>query len=346
MSSNGTEIKLRKPIIYFDNVDIESVAEAKSVETKANTELDKLKGDLLSLAMATPKDITPKGEKPVDYIKEEVDNLMEELYEAFSTYFEANFVNGILDEWSYSYPNDSKDIYDNCTTDDEINKQAFPKDKHVEIKHDLNKFTFAPDDATIDYAINRSYQNVMFNNGLLNIYNKYVIILGNVLFVDYDGQFLFRSLDAAIEVLDKKFDLHTIDYISKDFIENHPHFFPSIIEKMEKTNYYDLPQEDWDKEINKFKDAFNNFVNNDYAMEIDTMEVLHHGIVMVLRNEICNKADIHIKSVFELVSGFKKSEEYKDIITEAQRKKFEESIVDVGTILNQINKRPQVEIES
>ena len=81
-------------------------------------------------------------------------------------------------------------------------------------------------------------------------------------------------------------------------------------------------------------------------MEMDTMEALHHGIVMVLRNEICNKADIHIKSVFELVSGFKKSEEYKYIITEAQHKKFEESIIDVESILHQIDKRPQVEIES
>jgi hypothetical protein len=295
MSSNGTEIRLRKPILYFDNVDIESVYEAKSAETSANNELDKLKGDLLSLAMSTPKDITPKGEKPVEYIKEEVDRLIEDLYDAFNKYFESNLVNQLIDEWKYSYGGDSKELYDNCKTDDEVNKNAFPKDEHEEIKRDLNKFTFAPPDDNIEDAIQRSVRNLYLNNELSNfITDKYIIIMNDKIYSDYDGQFIFKTKEDAEEVLKKKFDFHTYDYISKEFIENHPEFFKSVIRLM-KFLYYD------EEYINNFTEALNKLLINNYKMDMDLLDTIYQGLNKVIYERLYDICKIRIIKLSDLI---------------------------------------------
>lgn len=295
MSSNGTEIKLRKPILYFDNVDIESVYEAKSVETSANNELDKLKSDLLSLAMSTPKDITPKGEKPVEYIKEEVDRLIEDLYDAFNKYFESNLVNQLIDEWRYSYGGDYKELYDNCKNDDEVNKSAFPKDEHEEIKRDLNKFTFAPPDNNIDDALERSVRNLYLNNKLSDfITDKYIIIMNDKIYSDYDSQFIFKTKEAAQEVLKKKFDFHAYDYISKEFIEDHPEFFKSVI-KLMSFLYYDK------KYIDNFSDALNKFISNDYKMDMDLLDTIYQGLNKVTYDNLYNMCKIRIIKLSDLI---------------------------------------------
>lgn len=324
MGKEGTLIKVRDPKIYFDNIDINSTTQVESKQKEVEKEIIKLKGKILSLALATPKDITPSDNDPIDYISdnlnETLDNLCENIYDLHTI----DTIEGILDKWRYSYQ-DEKDIYENCKNNDEVNKEAFPEDKHVEIKIDLNKFTFAPDDKTIDDAINRSIQNINFNHQLESKYTDMVCILHcNHLFVDYDGQFIFKNIDSAIKVLDKKLDLHTSEYISKDFIQNHPDFFPSIIEKMKK-NYYKLSEEEINKYISNFENAYNDFINSNYTVkDYMSMEILYNGIQSVLRNEIYEKENIKIIRLYDLIFGYRDSEKYKDVIDKIKMKSLEE----------------------
>ena len=320
MNKEGTLIKVRDPKIYFDNVDINSSNQIESKQKEIEKEIIKLKGKILSLALATPKDITPSDNDPIDYISDNLNEILDNLCENIYDSYTVNTIEGILDAWRYSY-NDEKDIYENCKTDEEVNKEAFPEDKHVEIKRDLNKFTFAPDDKNIDDAINRSIQNINFNKQLEFKYSDMVCILhGNYLFVDYDGQFIFKNVDSAIKVLDKKLDLHTSEYVSKDFIQNHPDFFPSIIEKMKK-NYYELSEEELNKYISKFEKAYDDFVNDDYKItNMETIDTLYSGILSVLRNEIYEKENIKIIRFYDLISGYRDSEKYKDEIDKIKYK--------------------------
>lgn len=295
MSSEGTKINLRHPSIYFDNVNVNNAESAISESNKANENLNSLKADLLSIAMATPKDITPEDENPIEFIKERVNYLMEDLYNGFNRYFESNLVLQLLDDWKYTYSNDNKDIYNDCDTNEELNKHAFPEDEHVEIKRDLNKFALAPQEDSVGDSLDRCQKNLSLNKDISDfIMDKYVILTHNKLYCEYDGQFLFKSKEAAEQILKKKFDFHSIDYISKEFINDHPDFFESAKRLMEFLNY--------DKEyIDKFDNALNTFINNDYKIYKDNLETIYESLNKVVYERLYDICGIKILKISELI---------------------------------------------
>lgn len=323
MNNDGTLIKVRDPFIYFDNVNINSSKEVESKERNIEKEISELKGKILSLVLSTPKDITPSDCNPIDYLTENLNELLEDFSDTIYDRTTLDIIENIIDGWRYSY-DDEKNIYENCKTDEEIDSEAFPEDKHVEIKREINKFFSAPDDKTIDDTIKRSIQNLNFNNQLGFKYTDMVVILhGNYLFVDYDGQFIFKNPDSAIKVLDKKFDLHTFEYISKDFIENHPDFFPSVIEKIKKNYSQCLNEEELNKYVSKFENAYNDFINSDYKItNVESIDILYNRINHIIRNEIYTKERIKIIRLYDLIFGYKDSERFKDEIDKIKNEKF------------------------
>lgn len=295
MSNYGTLIRLREPKLYFDNVNIESVTQVEDSQHFVSQEITKLKGKLLALALATPKDITPNDEdSPVDFVTERVNELFGDLSDTMFDSFSLDIIERIIDDWKYSYP-DSKEIYENCETDEDTNSKAFPKDEHEEIKRDLDKFTFAPPDDNVEDALQRSVRNLYLNDKLSDfITNKYIIIMNDKIYSDYDGQFIFKTKEAAEEVLKKKFDFHTYDYISKEFIEAHPEFFKSVIRLMEFLNY--------DKEyIDKFDNALNIFINNDYKFDKDNLETIYESLNKVVYERLYDICGIKILKISELI---------------------------------------------
>ena len=244
--------------------------------------------------------------------------------------FSIDIIERIINDWKYSYP-DSKDIYENCKTDEDTNSKAFPKDKHVEIKYDLNKFTFAPDDETIDKAIKRSVENINFNYAISHCSAEMAVIVWyGHLFVDYDGQFIFKNKDAAQEILDKKMDLHTSEYISKDFITTHPDFFPSVIERMKKQ--YEALKDTEDiyksrmKNLEDFTKAYNDFKESDFKFDMEITNTLYYGLLGVLRNQIMDKCKIKILTIRELVTGYDTSIRFKDLIQKEMQKSLEQTL--------------------
>lgn len=333
MSSDGTLIRLREPKLYFDNVNIESVAQVEYSQHSIEQEITELKGKLLALALATPKDITPNDEdSPVDFVTERVNELFSDLSDAMFDSFSIDIIERIINDWKYSYP-DSKDIYENCKTDEDTNSKVFPKDKHVEIKYNLNKFTFAPDDETIDKAIKRSVENINFNYAISHCSAEMAVIVWyRHLFVDYDGQFIFKNKDAAQEILDKKMDLHTSEYISKDFITTHPDFFPSAIEKMKEQ--YEALKDNEDiyksrmKNLEDFTKAYNDFKESDFKFDMEIINTLYYGLLGVLRNQIMDECKIKILTIRELVTGYDTSIRFKDLIQKEMQKSLEQVLLE------------------
>ena len=233
MSREGTIIKPKNQTLYFD-VNINSVEQADSLYEELNRKYDKIEAEISELVLATPKDITPKGEAPIDYIKERLDGIFEELHEIARDFYTVDVIRNIIEEWRYSYGEGYKQIYNECKTNEEVNKLAFPEDKHIEVKRDLSKFTFAPPDDHIINTLTRSIKSIQLNDELSEfIMDKYVIIQNKKLYVDYDGQFLFSSEENAVKAIKEKMDFHAIDYISKEFITQHPNYFNSVINEMQ-----------------------------------------------------------------------------------------------------------------
>jgi len=279
MSKEGTLIKTRHPFLYFDNADISSVEEARNRQQVLDSKLDEIRCRIETLVFATPKDITPKNEDPLDYIGERLNSIYEDLEGTAKEYYTIDIIRDIIGDWAYGGYSDDKEVYPNSETDEEVNKRAFIEDKHIEIKRDMNKFTFAPPDDNVSQTITRSIQNIKLNDELSEeIINQYIILLGNKPYVDYDGQFLFASKEKAENALKKKMDFHSIDYISKEFVKFHPDYFNTVIDKLSEE----------DKE--KFKESLPKLEDGNLLANFGDFELLNKLF-----------GDLVIKEVFEIL---------------------------------------------
>lgn len=278
MSSNGTLIKPRYQTLYFDNIDANSKEELQSYKKNTLKNIEEIKSEILALCMSTPKDIFDSEEysDPFNYIKNKFKELFDELSEQQYDLNTIDFIENILDEWDYSCSSE-KELY----KDNEIN--PFVTDKHVDIEFfKKNSFTFTPNDKSLIDIFTRGKQNIELNRDKINILkNKYIILFDNEIFSDYTGQFLFSSEKNAKDVLFDKLDIHTYEYINKDFIQENKEFFYSFKNVLSDEKYSILIEN-----IDKFVAGETKFAKENLSV-IDTIyNLLNEGITNMFNNHI------------------------------------------------------------
>lgn len=278
MSSNGTLIKPRYQTLYFDNIDANSKEELQSYKKNTLKNIEEIKSEILALCMSTPKDIFDSEEysDPFNYIKNKFKELSDELSEQQYDLNTIDFIENILDEWDYSCLSE-KELY----KDNEIN--PFVTDKHVDIEFfKKNSFTFTPNDKSLIDIFTRGKQNIELNRDKINVLkNKYIILFDNEIFSDYTGQFLFSSEKNARDVLFDKLDIHTYEYINKDFIQENKEFFYSFKNVLSDEKYSILIEN-----IDKFVASETKFAKENLSV-IDTIyNLLNEGITNMFNNHI------------------------------------------------------------
>lgn len=278
MSSNGTLIKPRYQTLYFDNIDANSKEELQSYKKNTLKNIEEIKSEILALCMSTPKDIFYSEEysDPFNYIKNKFKELSDELSEQQYDLNTIDFIENILDEWDYSCLSE-KELY----KDNEIN--PFVTDKHVDIEFfKKNSFTFTPNDKSLIDIFTRGKQNIELNRDKINVLkNKYIILFDNEIFSDYTGQFLFSSEKNARDVLFDKLDIHTYEYINKDFIQENKEFFYSFKNVLSDEKYSILIEN-----IDKFVASETKFAKENLSV-IDTIyNLLNEGITNMFNNHI------------------------------------------------------------
>lgn len=278
MSSNGTLIKPRYQTLYFDNIDANSKEELQSYKKNTLKNIEEIKSEILALCMSTPKDIFDSEEysDPFNYIKNKFKELSDELSEQQYDLNTIDFIENILDEWDYSCSSE-KELY----KDNEIN--PFVTDKHVDIEFfKKNSFTFTPNDKSLIDIFTRGKQNIELNRDKINVLkNKYIILFDNEIFSDYTGQFLFSSEKNARDVLFDKLDIHTYEYINKDFIQENKEFFYSFKNVLSDEKYSILIEN-----IDKFVASETKFAKENLSV-IDTIyNLLNEGITNMFNNHI------------------------------------------------------------
>ena len=68
--------------IFIDK-EVKTIQHARQLAKMAEYDLNQLKGELLSLIMSSPKDITPDGEEPLLYLKRNFNKIWENLWQGF-----------------------------------------------------------------------------------------------------------------------------------------------------------------------------------------------------------------------------------------------------------------------
>ena len=238
MSNNGTLIKTRYPVIYFDNFDISSLEGLKYKKEDISKNIEDIKKELMSLCMSTPKDIYNSEEynSPFDYIKEKFSEIYDSLAESLYDIHQLDFMENLIDEWDYSCYSKERELYENDI------KNAFREDKKSEINYiDKPRFNFSPNDKSILDIFNRAKNNVEFNRKNIDfLKDKYVILFDGEIFSTETDQFIFSSEENAKKVIYDKFDLRIFDYLNKEFINSNREFFMSFHNILADNEYIEL----------------------------------------------------------------------------------------------------------
>lgn len=284
MGNNGTTIKLRYPVLYFDSVDIESKEQLEREIEENQKLLKEVEGELLALAMSTPKDIctkNPEENDPFDYVRDKTNETINELYEIKATLDELYTIESLLDEWEYSYYASEKELYPNGGVEN-----AFREDKHVEIDYiKKDSFNLTPNDKTLLDIFVRATKNVQLNKKNIEfVKDKYIILFKHEIFADYNDQFIFTSEENARKVLLEKIDLRVHDYINRDFIKNNKEFFYSFSNVLS------------DKEYNELIESITSFENAEGGYDMKMMELIN-TIYILLNKGILTMLEKHIKVV-------------------------------------------------
>lgn len=75
-----------KATIYIDG-GVSSVKQARNMADRAMCNQNRIKSDIFSLVMATPKDVTPEGNDPHGYLLDKFEDLWDELWDAFIDHY-------------------------------------------------------------------------------------------------------------------------------------------------------------------------------------------------------------------------------------------------------------------
>lgn len=302
MSSQGTLIKHRYPIEYYDNVDISSVEQISYKKSDIKSYIDECKSDLLALALATPKDIVnDKNDIVFDVIKQKVNDILDGMSEHYYDYWTVEHIERITDDWHYGWRSDEYELFTDSDSNEEINLNSFPKEQFVDTHINKKTFSFTPQDDDVQNVIDRAIQNIELTDNQSEFYkDKYVIFYHNknTLFVNYDGQFIFKSEEAAKKVLHNRFNINAAAYISGDFITNHSNFFDTLIQQAIK---YKFDEET----INKFRSSYNSFIERNYKYAPDNMGIMYDFIESVITKIVCEKLGLKIVKVSDIINLYK-----------------------------------------
>lgn len=297
MSKEGTLIKHRYPIEYLNNVDISSAGQIEYKKSELKSYIDGCKADLIALAVATPKDIT-NSKNPFIAIKEHVNDILDDMSEHYYDYWTVEHIENIIDEWKWGWVNPENEIFDNTKTDDELNSNAFPEEKFVELKRDKNTFSFTPTDDNISQAIDRAIENIELTDNESNFYKDKCVIFykkKNTFLANFYGQFIFKDELTAKTFIKKRLNINPFEYLSYSFISEHKDFFSTVIEYARNSGV----DEDT---INKFNSALNEFIDNQYKFCQEPMQVMYDFIESTITDAVCNKLGLQIVKISDIVN--------------------------------------------
>jgi hypothetical protein len=114
----------------FIDEEVQSIKHARYLAKKAKEERNQLKGELLSLAMATPNDITPYGEDTLSYIKRKFNEIWGQLFDLY------------IDECKYTIVANDAEFEQNSVVQKQWNGECVELDllKDEELKREFNDY--------------------------------------------------------------------------------------------------------------------------------------------------------------------------------------------------------------
>lgn len=250
--SEGVSIHPRFSTIYFDDIHAKTLEGIEIEQHECQEEVFKIREKLAMLIASNPKqlmtdeDIEEHGTVQ-SWITAQINNIEEELQCVLKKYGRLEIYEQLLDEWvnghfyeEAHWENLYEDIKD--TSNSNI---IFPEEKcaDTDFKHDLLFGKTKLEDSSIEEAFERGMNNVKLDDETRNqYYSKVYANIDGQLFVTYKGQWLFSSINSAMEAIGHRLNIPLLEYVKKDFIDRKPEFFESLKKWLDENESKELDE--------------------------------------------------------------------------------------------------------
>lgn len=115
--------------VYFRGISFSSINDIKrQIEDEEKFQTD-MRNKLVIIGMSTPKDITPGGSTPLDYVTGQVNDILDDLEDSYQKWNLLVFALHIFQDWTFKEPGMSiEDAF----------KEAYV-DRYADLRKEINK---------------------------------------------------------------------------------------------------------------------------------------------------------------------------------------------------------------
>ena len=288
--SEGTYIKPRYPLIYFDDIHSTSINGVEEEQRECQQNIMEIREKLAMLIAGNPKDMMTDDDvneygTTTNWIKEQLDEIEESLQDALRKSGRLEVYEQLLYEWEDSVFCDKEyeSIYDDVNfypMSPNSKKIVFPEEEFVNNTNDKMMVAIGA-----KLAKETSFDE-LFANGMANVdleeNNRKIVenlvfaVIDKKLFTTYTGQWLFKDEANAMKAISHKLNISIMPFVNIKYISQHPEFYSDSVFKYLETEDIDfmieyvahpenlgsIMSEQYNKFFNLTQKAYNNFLHS------------------------------------------------------------------------------------
>ena len=223
-----SKILLPEGYIYTDQ-DINSLDHLESLSSQAYREIDKCKNKLRMMAIAAPSTITPKGSNAIEYISEQVDDIVDEILEQAETVDKTDMYTNCIEMWRHRSIEESDEKNVDIDTIEGFNKVVINEDG-IRSKNFKEKYPNYFDLKSLDSVLDYTKLCVNTHDNSREADDMWVVYIQDKLFIRFDGKYVFSTKEAAHEAIREYLGIHDGHNIfSKNWLSKNESFISDFL---------------------------------------------------------------------------------------------------------------------
>lgn len=223
-----SKILLPDGYIYTDQ-DINSPGHLESLSSQAFREIDKCKNKLRMMAIAAPSTITPKGCNAIEYITEQVDDIVDEILEQAETVDNVDMYTNCIAMWRHRGM-DEKDEKDIDVDTQEGFDKVVVNDTGIRSKNFKEKYPNYLDLKNLDSVLDYTKLCVDTRDNSREADDMWVVYIQDKLFIRFDGKYVFPTKEAAHKAIEEYLGIHdSYSIFSKNWLSKNESFINDFL---------------------------------------------------------------------------------------------------------------------
>lgn len=201
-----SKILLPDGYIYTDQ-DIKSLGHLASLSSQAYKEIDRCKDKLRMMAIATPSTIVPKGCNAIEYITEQVDDIVDNILEQAEVVDNTDMYTDCIEMWRHRNIGEQDEKNVDIDTVEGFNRVVINEDD-IRSKNYKEKYPNYIDLKSLSSVMDYAKLCVDTRDDSREADDMWVVYIQGKLFIRFDGKYVFPTKEAAHEAIREYLGIH------------------------------------------------------------------------------------------------------------------------------------------